>query len=170
LEGYRRLGAVFVVARHEIDYLRPAFRGDVVEARTWISSVMAAKCLRATELVRQPDGHLLAKGITTWGFVELGTGGRSVLPTRCVPRSCGASRSALSARVSPSDDKRRQGILVSGREATELLHEERFREALVELRRVLEADPRTPTRTTSSALPSSRWARSSRRATPIWRA
>jgi acyl-CoA thioester hydrolase len=74
LEGYRRLGAVFVVARHEIDYLRPAFRGDVLEARTWISSVMAAKCLRATELVRQPDGHLLAKGITTWGFVELGTG------------------------------------------------------------------------------------------------
>jgi tetratricopeptide (TPR) repeat protein len=29
-------------------------------------------------------------------------------------------------------------------EATELLHEERFREALVELRRVLEADPRNP--------------------------
>jgi tetratricopeptide (TPR) repeat protein len=29
-------------------------------------------------------------------------------------------------------------------EATELLHEERFREALVELRKVLEADPRNP--------------------------
>jgi tetratricopeptide (TPR) repeat protein len=29
-------------------------------------------------------------------------------------------------------------------EATELLHEERFREALVELRRVLEADPENP--------------------------
>ncbi len=29
-------------------------------------------------------------------------------------------------------------------EATELLHEERFREALVELRRVLQADPRNP--------------------------
>jgi Flp pilus assembly protein TadD len=29
-------------------------------------------------------------------------------------------------------------------EATELLHEERFREALVELRRVLEADPQNP--------------------------
>ena len=28
LEGYRRLGAVFVVVRHEIDYLRPALRGD----------------------------------------------------------------------------------------------------------------------------------------------
>jgi tetratricopeptide (TPR) repeat protein len=29
-------------------------------------------------------------------------------------------------------------------EATELLHEERFREALVELRRVIEADPKNP--------------------------
>jgi Flp pilus assembly protein TadD len=29
-------------------------------------------------------------------------------------------------------------------EATELLHEERFREAMVELRRVLEADPKNP--------------------------
>ena len=74
LDGYRRLGAVFVVARHEIDYLRPAFRGDVIEARTWISSVMAAKCVRVTEIVRQHDGVLLARGSTTWGFVELATG------------------------------------------------------------------------------------------------
>jgi acyl-CoA thioester hydrolase len=74
LEGYRRLGAIFVVVRHEIDYLRPAFRGDVVEARTWITTVMAAKCLRATELVRKADGKLFAKGITTWGFIELATG------------------------------------------------------------------------------------------------
>jgi acyl-CoA thioester hydrolase len=74
LEGYQRLGAVFVVARHEIDYLRPAFRGDALLARTWISSVMAAKCLRATELVRVADGEVLARGLTTWGFVEMATG------------------------------------------------------------------------------------------------
>ncbi len=57
LDAYQRLGAVFVVVRHEIDYLRPGLRGDVVEARTWISSVMAAKCHRATELVRKSDGR-----------------------------------------------------------------------------------------------------------------
>jgi acyl-CoA thioester hydrolase len=74
LEAYRRLGAVFVVVRHEVDYVRPALRGDVVEARTWISSVMAAKCHRATELTRTLDGQLLAKAVTTWGFVELATG------------------------------------------------------------------------------------------------
>jgi acyl-CoA thioester hydrolase len=74
LEAYQRLGAVFVVVRHEIDYLRPALRGDVVEARTWISSVTAAKCLRSTELVRRGDGEVLARGQTTWGFVAMTTG------------------------------------------------------------------------------------------------
>jgi len=74
LEAYRRLGAVFVVVRHEIDYVRPALRGDVIEARTWVSSVTAAKCLRSTELVRRSDGQLLAKSVTTWGFVEFASG------------------------------------------------------------------------------------------------
>jgi acyl-CoA thioester hydrolase len=74
LDAYQRLGAVFVVVRHEIDYLRPAQRGDELEARTWISNVMAAKCLRSTELVRKRDGMVLARGVTTWGFVAFGNG------------------------------------------------------------------------------------------------
>jgi acyl-CoA thioester hydrolase len=74
LAAYGRMGAVFVVARHEIDYLRPALRGDLIEARTWISSVMAAKCERSTELVRKRDGEVLAKGLTTWGFIEIASG------------------------------------------------------------------------------------------------
>jgi acyl-CoA thioester hydrolase len=74
LEEYQRLGAIFVVVRHEIDYLRPALRGDAIQARTWISNVMAAKCQRSTELVREADGKLLARGLTTWGFIELATG------------------------------------------------------------------------------------------------
>jgi len=73
-ERYLRLGAVFVVVRHEIDYLRPALRADELEARTWISSVMAAKCLRSTELVRKRDQQLVARGVTTWGFVAFETG------------------------------------------------------------------------------------------------
>jgi acyl-CoA thioester hydrolase len=72
-DAYQRLGAVFVVVRHEVDYMRPALRGDVIDARTWISSVMVAKCHRATELVRKSDGRLLARALTTWGFVDLVT-------------------------------------------------------------------------------------------------
>src|SRR4051812_12638618 len=51
--AYQRLGAVFVVRRHEVDYLRPVLRGERVELRTWIDSgFSAAKCKRATEMVR----------------------------------------------------------------------------------------------------------------------
>ncbi|MGA7123022.1 MAG: acyl-CoA thioesterase [Polyangiaceae bacterium] len=74
LDAYRRLGAIFVVVRHEVDYMRPAMRGDVIDARTWISSVMVAKCERTTELVRKSDGRLLARARTTWGFVDLARG------------------------------------------------------------------------------------------------
>jgi acyl-CoA thioester hydrolase len=74
LETYRRLGGVFVVARHEIDYLRPALRGEVLQARTWISSVMAAKVQRSTELVRAADGEPVARSLTSWGWVEMASG------------------------------------------------------------------------------------------------
>jgi acyl-CoA thioesterase FadM len=35
---------------------------------------MAAKCFRATELVRVSDAALLARSMTTWGFIEVATG------------------------------------------------------------------------------------------------
>jgi acyl-CoA thioester hydrolase len=93
LEAYQRLGAVFVVVRHEIDYLRPALRGDALRARTWISSVMAAKCVRATEIARRSDGQVLARGATTWGFIELA----SMRPRRIPEDVRGAFDGALRA-------------------------------------------------------------------------
>lgn len=79
MEGYSQLGAVFVVRRHEIDYLRPVVRGEKLELRTWIDSASAAKCKRATEIVRPGTPEVVvARAMTTWGFVEL-TSGR---PTR----------------------------------------------------------------------------------------
>src|SRR6476620_3283683 len=72
MEGYSQLGAVFVVRRHEIDYLRPVVRGEALELRTWIDSASAAKCKRATEIVRVGGPEtIVARAMTTWGFVEL---------------------------------------------------------------------------------------------------
>jgi acyl-CoA thioester hydrolase len=96
LEAYRRLGGVFVVVRHEVDYLRPAFRGDAIELRTWISDLMAAKCNRATELCRTTDGELLARALTTWGFVELATGRPLRMPDEV--------RAPLAATLPPQDN------------------------------------------------------------------
>jgi acyl-CoA thioester hydrolase len=72
-EAYRKLGGVFFIRRHEVDYLRPVLRGDRLEVRTWIDSAMAAKCRRATEIARE-DGTVVARAMTTWGYVEMATG------------------------------------------------------------------------------------------------
>lgn len=79
LEAYGRLGAIFVVRRHEVDYLRPVLRGDRLEVRTWIDTAFAAKCLRATEIVK--DEVVVAKAMTTWGFVELTSGRPTRIPS-----------------------------------------------------------------------------------------
>jgi acyl-CoA thioester hydrolase len=78
--AYQKIGGVFFVRRHEIDYLRPVLRGDRLEVRTWIDSAMAAKCKRATEIVRHlatgpqtadQSGIVVAQSMTTWGYVEI---------------------------------------------------------------------------------------------------
>jgi acyl-CoA thioester hydrolase len=76
LDEYRKLGGVFFVRRHEIDYLRPVLRGDALELRTWIDSAAAAKCVRSTEIINR-DGNTVCEARTTWGFVDL-TSGRPV--------------------------------------------------------------------------------------------
>jgi len=84
-EAYQELGAVFVVRRHEIDYLRPVLRGEALELRTWIDSAMAAKCKRATTIVKPNatgDGGeiVVARAMTSWGFVELPSGRPTRIP------------------------------------------------------------------------------------------
>lgn len=77
---YLELGGVFVVRRHEIDYLRPALRGDTLEVRTHVASVMAAKSERRYDLVRVPDETVVAQAVTMWGFVDTKTGRPARIP------------------------------------------------------------------------------------------
>ena len=81
VEAYMRLGACFVVRRHEVDYLRPVLRGESLLMRTWIDSAAAAKCERVTEFRRAdaPDAPV-AKARTVWGFVEATTGRPTRIP------------------------------------------------------------------------------------------
>jgi acyl-CoA thioester hydrolase len=81
LADYQSLGAVFVIRRHEIDYLRAAMEGDRLEVRTWIDSARSASCVRATEIARAADGAVLVKAMTTWAFIDTQSG----RPTRITP-------------------------------------------------------------------------------------
>ncbi len=66
---YVAAGAVFVVRRHEIDYLASAMAGDRLQIVTHIESWSAATSVRRTRVVR--DGRDLARCVTTWAFVGL---------------------------------------------------------------------------------------------------
>ncbi len=69
LAAYRRAGGVFVVRRQEVDYLRPAFRGERVRIETWVEALSHVTSLRRTRIVRGED--VLARASTTWVFVRL---------------------------------------------------------------------------------------------------
>jgi acyl-CoA thioester hydrolase len=79
-EAYYRIGAVFVIRRQEVDYLRPLLRGEAIQVRTWIDSVEAAKCRRATEITRAACGTVAARALTTWGFIDFQTGRPKRIP------------------------------------------------------------------------------------------
>jgi acyl-CoA thioester hydrolase len=64
----------WVVLRHEIDYQRPAFLHDVLEARTWVQSYAGVRSVRVVQIVRTTDQHVLAEARTTWCLVSAATG------------------------------------------------------------------------------------------------
>ena len=73
-DAYRRHGAIFVVRRHEIDYLRPAFAGDELVVETWIESWHAASSVRCTRIARPSDTAEVAKARTQWVLVSTDSG------------------------------------------------------------------------------------------------
>lgn len=79
-ERYRSINGIFVIRRNEIDYLRSALRGEKLEVRTWLSSWMAAKYVRETEIERVSDRVMIAKSQTTWGYLDATTGRPTRVP------------------------------------------------------------------------------------------
>jgi len=64
----------WVVMRHAIDYKRPAFHGDTIIARTWVGTATRSAFNRHTELLREPDGRLLAIALTVWCPIDSKSG------------------------------------------------------------------------------------------------
>jgi acyl-CoA thioester hydrolase len=57
---------VWVVRRHEIDYLAPAFKDDELLARTWVGKATAATSERVVEIWRPRDNQLVARVRSVW--------------------------------------------------------------------------------------------------------
>lgn len=64
---------VWVARRHEIDYLKPAFEGEQLVARTWVGAPDGATLERFVEIVRPADGRTIAKVRTVWVALDAET-------------------------------------------------------------------------------------------------
>jgi len=61
---------VWVIIRHEIDYLQPALPGNKIVARTWVGKNEGAKSERHTQLYNAVTGKKLAEAVTTWCLLD----------------------------------------------------------------------------------------------------
>jgi len=57
---------LWVVVRHEIDYLHPAFLEDALIAKTWVGEVKGARFERHVEIWRPKDNQKIAKARSVW--------------------------------------------------------------------------------------------------------
>ena len=61
----------WVVLRHEIDYLKPSFAGDMLTLRTWVGNARGARFERNVEVRR---GEVVcARAVTTWAMLDVTT-------------------------------------------------------------------------------------------------
>jgi acyl-CoA thioester hydrolase len=64
---------VWVVRRHEIDYLKPALENDELVARTWVGAPSGATLERFIEIRRSRDGEVLASVRSVWVALDAKT-------------------------------------------------------------------------------------------------
>jgi acyl-CoA thioester hydrolase len=64
---------VWVVTRHEIDYLRQTLEGETLTLTTWVGGPKGARFDRTVEIAG-PDGALRVKAVTTWAIIDKATG------------------------------------------------------------------------------------------------
>lgn len=88
---YKARGQVWVVTRHEIDYVRPALLGDELRVETRIATMGMASCERRTRIfLGGSDAGLqsvIARAVTRWAYIDLSRG-RPVRIPEDVRRLC----------------------------------------------------------------------------------
>ena len=71
---YYEIGGIFVVRRHEIDYLLPAYEGEQLVLYTWPSSKKRSAAERRHEIQRESDGAVVARVLNKWVYVDTESG------------------------------------------------------------------------------------------------
>ena len=76
----REAACIWVARFHKIEYLSPAYPGDLIEARTWISDFRGVRSLRRYRFERVSDHKLIASGETEWVCVSARSGRPRPIP------------------------------------------------------------------------------------------
>jgi len=75
---------IWVVVRHEIDYLRAVTEGETVTGRTWVGEApKGARFDRHMEFVGD-DGKVRVKAVTTWAIIDKAAGRPIRVPAEVV--------------------------------------------------------------------------------------
>jgi len=75
---------IWVVVRHEIDYLRPAFEGELLIGRTWVGDApKGARFDRHMEFVGE-DGKVRVRATTIWAIIDKASGRPIRVPAEVV--------------------------------------------------------------------------------------
>jgi acyl-CoA thioester hydrolase len=72
--AYQRIGRVFVVRKHEVEYLLPAFVGERIALITDVAWWRAASTERRTRIIRVETGEELVRAATLWAYVSTENG------------------------------------------------------------------------------------------------
>jgi acyl-CoA thioester hydrolase len=64
--------AMWIIRKHVIEYLQPAFAGEQLVCATWPAAVRGATSVRRNVFLR--DGRVLARAETTWALLHTETG------------------------------------------------------------------------------------------------
>ena len=72
--AYFALGAVFVVRRHEIEYLAQVREGERVALTTWIEKWSAVTSERHTRITKVEGGADVVRAKTLWAMIDFATG------------------------------------------------------------------------------------------------
>jgi acyl-CoA thioester hydrolase len=73
IDRCRELGGVYVMRRIEIDYLRPAVAGDLLEVTTWAEKMRGTRAIRRYEIRQYGKEELLVTAAATWVWVNIVT-------------------------------------------------------------------------------------------------
>jgi acyl-CoA thioester hydrolase len=76
----------WVVRRHEVEYLRPAFPGEELLLRTWVGQPSGATWERFTEVLRAGEDKPIVTARTVWVLLDAATGRPRRVDTALVAR------------------------------------------------------------------------------------